>query len=94
MQAKVLEFQKFKKQKELSKRESQFIEHDVAELMAESQELLRALELNPLNAEIGRRSQQLIKEILHRLGDLGDVEHFMESHSEADEKLEAITPYL
>lgn len=93
-QAKVLEFQKFKNRKELLKRESQFVEHDVAELLAESQELLKALELNPLNAEIGRRSQQLIKEILHRLGDLEDVSHFMESHSEANEKLEAITPYL
>lgn len=92
--AKVLEFQKFKIRKELILRESQFVEHDVAELLAESQELLRSLELNPLNADIGRRSQQLIKEILNRLGDLEDIGHFMESHTEANQKLEAIAPFL
>lgn len=93
-QAKILEFQKFKNKKEQQKRSNQFVELDVADLLAESEAMLKALELNPLNAEIGLKSQQLIKEILFRLGDLEEVSNFHESHSEADEKLKAITPYL
>lgn len=94
IKGKVLEFQKFKNKKELKKRESQFVELEVKDLLAESEMLLKALELNPLNAEIGMRSQQLIQEILFRLGDLEEVSQFHESHSEADEKLKAIQPYL
>lgn len=94
MQGKILEFQKFKIKKEMQKQESQFVGLEVQDLLAESQMLLKALELNPLNADIGMRSQQLIKEILFRLGDMEEVSEFHASHSQADEKLKAIQPYL
>lgn len=92
--AKIIEFQIFKRKKEWLKRESQFIDLDVKELLAESQKLLKALELSPLNEEIGKRSQQLIREIMHRLGDIDDQYCFEDSQYEAVEKFNAIQPYL